>query len=201
MAGGRGGNALKFYASVRIDMRRIGQLKGANDVVVGNRTRAKVVKNKIAPPFRMAEFDVLFGQGIDRLGDLVDLATNASIIEKSGSWLSWKEQRLGQGRDKAREFLATQPDLVTALTRETLLAVAGKDGLGLPTSSGGGEAPAEEGGAAKEAPPPGSATRLGGAAPVPAVADAPKAVAPKAEAPKPLEAKKAPEAQARTIPV
>ncbi len=137
-----GGNALKFYASVRIDMRRIGSLKGANDVVVGNRTRAKVVKNKIAPPFRMAEFDILFGHGIDRLGDLVDLATNASIIEKSGSWLSWKEQRLGQGRDKAREFLLGQPDLVASITKETLLAVGGKEGAGLPT----GETAAEEGG-------------------------------------------------------
>jgi recombination protein RecA len=137
-----GGNALKFYASVRLDIRRIGSLKGANDVVVGNRTRAKVVKNKIAPPFRMAEFDILFGQGIDRLGDLVDLATNASIIEKSGSWLSWKEQRLGQGRDKAREFLLTQPDLVASITKETLLAVGGKEGAGLPT----GEATSEEGG-------------------------------------------------------
>ncbi len=191
-----GGNALKFYASVRIDMRRIGSLKGANDAVIGNRTRAKVVKNKIAPPFRMAEFDVLFGQGIDRLGDLVDLATNASIIEKSGSWLSWKDQRLGQGRDKAREFLATQPEMVAALTRETLLAVAGKDGV-LPTSSGS-ETSAEDGGSPKQAaaPAPGSATRLGGPAPVPAVADAPKAEVAKGEAPR-----KAPEAQPRSIPV
>ena len=165
-----GGNALKFYASVRIDMRRIGSLKGANDVVVGNRTRAKVVKNKIAPPFRMAEFDILFGHGIDRLGDLVDLATNASIIEKSGSWLSWKEQRLGQGRDKAREFLLGQPDLVAAITKETLLAVSGKEDAGLPTGAAGlstgeaGEAAAEEGGektaGPASGPPAGSATRL-----------------------------------------
>jgi recombination protein RecA len=138
-----GGNALKFYASVRIDMRRIGSLKGANDVVVGNRTRAKVVKNKIAPPFRMAEFDILFGKGIDRLGDLVDLATNAGVLEKSGSWLSWKETRLGQGRDKTREFLATQPDLVAGIEKETMLAVAGGDGLGLPPP-GEGEATASD---------------------------------------------------------
>jgi recombination protein RecA len=108
-----GGNALKFYASVRIDMRRIGSIKGPNESVVGNRTRAKVVKNKIAPPFRQAEFDVMFGKGIDRLGDLVDLAVNASVIDKSGAWLSWKPAgdpkaeavRLGQGRDKAVDFL------------------------------------------------------------------------------------------------
>jgi recombination protein RecA len=181
-----GGNALKFYASVRIDMRRIGQLKGPNDVVVGNRTRAKVVKNKIAPPFRLAEFDILFGQGIDRLGDLVDLATNASLIEKSGSWLSWKGQRLGQGREKAREFLLTQPDLVAAITQETLLSVAGKDGAGLPTGgseaggSDAGEASETEGAAKAATPASGSATRLGGgeALPPAAVADASRATPP-----------------------
>jgi len=118
-----GGNALKFYASVRLDMRRIGSIKGPGDVVLGNRAKVKVVKNKIAPPFRVAEFDILFGQGIDRVSDLVDLGANAGVIEKSGSWLSWKGNRLGQGKEKACEFLRQNADLLTALEGEVRLAV------------------------------------------------------------------------------
>jgi recombination protein RecA len=180
-----GGNALKFYASVRLDMRRIGSLKGAGDVVIGNRTRAKVVKNKVAPPFRMAEFDILFGKGIDRLGDLVDLSTNAGILEKSGAWLSWKETRLGQGRDKTREFLATQPDLVAGIEKETLLAVSGGDGLGLPTSISTSAAEGAEDGATT---PAASAPVAAGAAP------ATSSTAPAAKGP-------APESAARSLPV
>ena len=118
-----GGNALKFYASVRMDMRRIGSIKGANDVMVGNRTRVKVVKNKIAPPFRLAEFDIIYGRGIDRVGDLLDLAVNAGVADKSGSWFSWKGTRLGQGRDKSCTFLRENPDLLQGLETETCIAL------------------------------------------------------------------------------
>lgn len=99
-----GGNALKFYASIRMDIRRIGQIK-QGDVVTGNRTRVKVVKNKLAPPFRDHEFDILFNEGISFEGDLIDLAANADIVEKSGSWYSFQNERLGQGKESARNFL------------------------------------------------------------------------------------------------
>ncbi len=118
-----GGNALKFYASVRLDMRRIGSLKGPGDVVLGNRVRVKVVKNKIAPPFRTAEFDILFGGGIDRVGDLLDLAVNAGAVDKSGAWLSFKDTRLGQGKEKAVEFLRQTPDVLAGLEAETAKAL------------------------------------------------------------------------------
>jgi recombination protein RecA len=109
-----GGNALKFYSSVRLDIRRIGAIK-RGESVVGNRTRVKVVKNKLAPPFREAEFDILFNQGIFRLGDVFDLAVAAQIIDKSGSWFSFGEERIGQGRDAACEMLAQQPDLLARI--------------------------------------------------------------------------------------
>jgi recombination protein RecA len=118
-----GGNALKFYASVRLDMRRIGSIKGAGDVVLGNRTRVKVVKNKIAPPFRTAEFDVLFGKGISWVGDLLDLGVNGGAVEKSGSWYSFGETRLGQGRDKTVEFLQANADLLAQVETETRRAL------------------------------------------------------------------------------
>ena len=105
-----GGNALKFYASVRIDVRRIAAIKDG-DNVVGNRTRAKVVKNKVAPPFKEAEFDILYGKGISLAGDIVDLATQHNIVEKSGAWLSFEGERIGQGRDKARDFLLENKDV------------------------------------------------------------------------------------------
>ena len=99
-----GGNALKFYASVRLDIRRIGQIKEREEVI-GNQTRVKVVKNKVAPPFRQVEFDILYGEGISKSGELVDLGVKANVVEKSGSWYSYNGERIGQGREKARQFL------------------------------------------------------------------------------------------------
>src|SRR5881409_710481 len=104
-----GGNALKFYASVRLDIRRIGSIK-KGDEVVGNETRVKVVKNKMAPPFKEVEFDILYGQGISREGDLLDLAVENNIVEKSGAWFSYGGERIGQGRENARDFLKAHPD-------------------------------------------------------------------------------------------
>jgi recombination protein RecA len=105
-----GGNALKFYASVRLDIRRIGSVK-QRDEIVGNNVRVKVVKNKVAPPFREVEFDIMYGQGISKLGEVIDLGVKAGVIDKSGSWFSYNSQRIGQGRDNAREFLKANPDL------------------------------------------------------------------------------------------
>ncbi len=109
-----GGRALKFYASVRIDIRRIGAIKDG-DAVVGGRTRVKVVKNKVAPPFRQAEFDLMYGEGISREGDLLDLAVDQKIIEKSGTWFSYDGERLGQGREKVKLFLKEHPDTLQAI--------------------------------------------------------------------------------------
>lgn len=103
-----GGNALKFYASIRLDIRRIGSLKD-RDEVVGNQTRVKVVKNKMAPPFKVVEFDIMYGEGISKTGELIDLGVKANFVEKSGSWYSYKSQRIGQGRDNARTFLKENP--------------------------------------------------------------------------------------------
>jgi recombination protein RecA len=105
-----GGNALKFYASVRLDIRRTGSVK-LRDEIVGNNVRVKVVKNKVAPPFREVEFDIMYGQGISKLGEIIDLGVKAGVIEKSGSWFSYNSQRIGQGRDNVREFLKANPDL------------------------------------------------------------------------------------------
>ena len=102
-----GGNALKFYASVRLDIRRIGAIKD-RDEVVGNQTRVKVVKNKVAPPFKQVEFDIMYGQGISKIGELVDLGVKAGIVEKSGSWFSYDGTRIGQGREAAKTFLDRQ---------------------------------------------------------------------------------------------
>ena len=109
-----GGRALKFYSSVRIDIRRIGAIKDG-DAVVGGRTRVKVVKNKVAPPFRQAEFDIMYGQGISREGDLLDLAVDQKIVEKSGTWFSYDGERLGQGREKVKLFLKEHPDTLQAI--------------------------------------------------------------------------------------
>jgi recombination protein RecA len=189
-----GGNALKFYASVRIDMRRIGSLKGAGDAVVGNRVRAKVVKNKIAPPFRQAEFDILFGRGIDRVGDLVDLASNGGVIDKSGTWLSWTPSasgtgfaareavRLGQGREKAIEFLRANPDLLAALEKETMAALTAPGAaapVAPPSPATVGSESIEDG---EKAESPKAATTP---APKATVAQAPKATVAPPRAPEP----------------
>lgn len=125
-----GGNALKFYASVRLDVRRIGQIKD-KDEVVGNQTRVKVVKNKVAPPFKVVEFDVMYGQGISKTGELIDLGVRAGAVEKSGSWFSYKDTRIGQGRENAKNFMAQNAEMATEL--ETFIrqsaGVAGADAL------------------------------------------------------------------------
>jgi len=109
-----GGNALKFYASVRLDIRRTGSVKN-RDEIVGNAVRVKVVKNKVAPPFREVEFDIMYGQGISKLGEIIDLGVKAGVVEKSGSWFSYNSQRIGQGRDNAREFLKANPDIAVEI--------------------------------------------------------------------------------------
>ncbi len=109
-----GGNALKFYASVRLDIRRIGAIK-ERDEVVGNQTRVKVVKNKVAPPFKQVEFDIMYGEGISKTGELVDLGVKAGIVEKSGSWFSYNSQRVGQGRENAKQFLKDNPDIAAEI--------------------------------------------------------------------------------------
>ena len=105
-----GGNALKFYASVRLDIRRIGVIK-ERDEVVGNQTRVKVVKNKLAPPFKQVEFDIMYGEGVSKMGEIVDLGVKAGVVEKSGSWFSYDSQRIGQGRENAKTFLKNNPDI------------------------------------------------------------------------------------------
>ena len=134
-----GGRALKFYASLRLDIRRIGAIKDA-DRVVGNRTKVKVAKNKVAPPFREAEFDIMYGEGISREGDLLDLASNNRVVEKSGAWFSYKGERLGQGRENAKQTLKDQPEVLERIKNDV------KRALGMTVH---GEATA-----ATEAPPP-----------------------------------------------
>ena len=112
-----GGNALKFYSSVRLDIRRIGQIK-ERDEVVGNQTRVKVVKNKVAPPFKQVEFDIMYGEGISKTGELIDLGVKANIVEKSGSWYTYDSQRIGQGRENAKGYLRDNPQAAAALERE-----------------------------------------------------------------------------------
>jgi recombination protein RecA len=109
-----GGNALKFYASVRLDIRRIGAIKD-RDEVVGNQTRVKVVKNKVAPPFRQVEFDIMYGQGISKSGELLDLGVKAGVVEKSGAWFSYDGQRIGQGRENAKQFLESNKEVANAI--------------------------------------------------------------------------------------
>ena len=145
-----GGNALKFYSSVRLDIRRIGAIKeaavgGKEPVVVGNRTRVKVVKNKMAPPFREVEFDILYGQGISHSGDVIDLAVEANIIEKSGAWFSFQGERIGQGRENARSYLEAHPATLDKI--ETLVLTKHGVTRGGPKLAG---APA----AARPRPPP-----------------------------------------------
>jgi recombination protein RecA len=109
-----GGNALKFYATVRLDIRRITTLKD-RDEAIGNQVRVKVVKNKVAPPFKQVEFDIMFGEGISKMGELVDLGVKAGIVEKSGAWFSYDSQRLGQGRENAKTFLRDNPDVANRI--------------------------------------------------------------------------------------
>ena len=111
-----GGNALKFYASVRLDIRRIGTIKNGDDAV-GNQTRVKVVKNKVAPPFKQVEFDIMYGEGISKMGELIDLGVKANVVEKSGSWLSYKGERVGQGRENAKLFLKQNPKIADDIER------------------------------------------------------------------------------------
>jgi recombination protein RecA len=125
-----GGNALKFYSSVRLDIRRIGAIKNGEEVI-GNQTRVKVVKNKVAPPFREAEFEIMYGQGISREGEIIELGVAHNFIEKSGSWYAYKGERIGQGKENAREFLKTHPDIardVEAQIRAKLLVKPSKSG-------------------------------------------------------------------------
>ena len=140
-----GGNALKFYASVRLDIRRIGAIKQA-EKAIGNRTKIKVVKNKLAPPFREIEFDLMYGEGISKEGDILDLASEGNVLEKSGAWFAWKGERIGQGRENAKEFLKSNPDVALAIER----AVLEKHGV---TRGGEAAIPVEEPAAAANAGP------------------------------------------------
>jgi recombination protein RecA len=131
-----GGNALKFYASVRLDIRRIGAIKD-RDETIGNQTRVKVVKNKVAPPFKQVEFDIMYGEGVSKMGELIDLGVKAGVVEKSGAWFSYDSQRLGQGRENAKGFLRQNPEVAArieqairenaGLIAERILDVSGED--------------------------------------------------------------------------
>lgn len=137
-----GGRALKFYASVRLDVRRGEQLKNGSEVI-GNRTKVKVVKNKVAPPFRVAEFDIIYGQGISREGTLLDMAVARDIIHKSGAWFSYKDQRIGQGRENTRQYLKDNPEVAQEIDAEIRRQFFEK-GEPLPEQSEGGESAVEE---------------------------------------------------------
>jgi recombination protein RecA len=151
-----GGNALKFYSSVRLDIRRIGAIKeasaaaGKDPAVVGNRTRVKVVKNKLAPPFREVEFDILYGQGISRSGDVVDLASELGIIEKSGAWFSFNGERIGQGRENAKTFLEQRPDLMDRVEAMVLAKHGIQRGPVLPLAAQAAQATPTNGAASED---------------------------------------------------
>jgi recombination protein RecA len=141
-----GGNALKFYASVRLDIRRIGAIK-ERDEVVGNTTRVKVVKNKLAPPFKQVEFDIMYGEGVSKMGEILDLGVKAGIVEKSGAWFSYDSQRLGQGRENAKAFLKANPDITAKIEtaiRQNSGLIAEQILAGAPEREGDGAEPAEE---------------------------------------------------------
>ncbi|MES2752226.1 MAG: recombinase RecA [Pseudomonadota bacterium] len=141
-----GGNALKFYASVRLDIRRIGQIK-ERDEVVGNQTRVKVVKNKLAPPFKQVEFDIMYGEGVSKLGEILDLGVKAGIVEKSGAWFSYDSVRLGQGRENSKAFLKANPEMtakIEALIRQNSGLIAEQILAGSPERDADGEEPAED---------------------------------------------------------
>ena len=125
-----GGQALKYYSTVRLDIRRCDSVKNKENEDIGNRVRVKVVKNKVAPPFRTAEFDIIYGKGICALGNIIDVAVNFNIIKKAGAWFSYNDEKLGQGREKAKEFLEQNPDIlneIEAKVRETIAAKNGKN--------------------------------------------------------------------------
>jgi len=133
-----GGNALKFYSSVRLDIRRIGAIKD-RDEVVGNSTRVKVVKNKVAPPFKQVEFDIMYGEGVSKMGELIDLGVKAGVVEKSGSWFSYADQRIGQGRENAKTFLRENPDVAHAI-EDRIRAAHGLDFAAADDGDAAGEA-------------------------------------------------------------
>jgi recombination protein RecA len=122
-----GGNALKFYASLRIDIRRTGQIKSGEDII-GSRTKIKVVKNKIAPPFRVAEFDIMYGEGISRTGDVLDLAAQHNIVGKSGAWFDYNDAKIGQGREATKEYLKKNPEVLAEIDAKVRAKVA-EEGL------------------------------------------------------------------------
>src|SRR3982075_2277006 len=141
-----GGNELKFYASVRLDIRRIGAIK-ERDEVVGNQTRVKVVKNKLAPPFKQVEFDIMYGEGVSKMGEILDLGVKAGIVEKSGAWFSYDSQRLGQGRENSKAFLKANPDMtakIEAAIRQNSGLIAEQILAGSPERDADGEEPVEE---------------------------------------------------------
>jgi recombination protein RecA len=119
-----GGNALKFYASVRLDIRRTGQIKDRDDIV-GNTTRVKVVKNKVAPPFKQVEFDIMYGEGVSKVGEILDLGVKAGIVEKSGAWFSYDSVRIGQGRENAKTYLRENPEICERLEKTIRANTAG----------------------------------------------------------------------------
>lgn len=137
-----GGNALKFYASVRLDIRRIGSIKKGEEVI-GNETKVKVVKNKVSPPFKTAEFDILYGEGISREGEIIDMGVEAKVLEKSGAWYAYNGEKIGQGKDNAREFLRENPDLAVEIENKV------REALGIPLRPGGDAEATEEQAAAK----------------------------------------------------
>ncbi|RZI47453.1 recombinase RecA [Rickettsiales endosymbiont of Peranema trichophorum] len=128
-----GGNALKFYSSVRLDIRRVGSLKD-KDVVIGNQTRVKIVKNKVAPPFKTVDFDIMYGEGICKLGEIIDIGANAEIIEKSGAWFSYNGQKMAQGRENTKKFLMDNPDIATEIEAK-IRAKSSMLGLSISSSS------------------------------------------------------------------
>ena len=141
-----GGNALKFYASVRLEIRRIGQIK-ERDEVIGNSTRVKVVKNKLAPPFKQVEFDIIYGEGVSKLGEILDLGVKAGIVEKSGAWFSYDSVRLGQGRENSKTFLKANPEVtakIEALIRQNSGLIAEQILAGSPERDADGEEPADD---------------------------------------------------------
>jgi recombination protein RecA len=122
-----GGNALKFYASVRLDIRRIGQIKEGADNITGNRTRVKVVKNKVAPPFKQVEFDIMYGEGISKVGEILDIGVELDIIKKAGSWFSYNDNKLGQGRDSVKQIILDNPELMEELEQKIRAKIKGED--------------------------------------------------------------------------